>query len=319
MAILDDIITKLPGDDKKTVLEFEIRTSLQHLPECIAGKNTLESLLAIRCVENRLEQVSYFNAGTKILILTPPFGFDMSTYISLDKKNINQRFLMDAGAFIGLFQCIENQKDRNIEDEFAGLRNAIGDRLKLNLSKDNWMMAINDLKATCEKIDSYHIMAGISDFNCQETLLQWTIRHEIGHAVDAMIKWSADKERIFDGGWKLYNDENDAFIEYENDGGNQCKNEFIVNCKGYPFIYDDGGEAKGNSRIFMFDEYGHWCSYLKTARNYAVSNYQFASYKEWFAEVFAAYYGPCNKSDIEGRLGRDICDFFERTIGKRKD
>lgn len=66
----------------------------------------------------------------------------------------------------------------------------------------------------------------------------------------------------------------------------------------------------------MLDEYRVWCSYLKSARGQAVSNYQFASKGEWFAEAFAAYYGPVDSQN--SKLSEEVRDFFENNVGRRK-
>jgi hypothetical protein len=62
----------------------------------------------------------------------------------------------------------------------------------------------------------------------------------------------------------------------------------------------DGGAGLGllvGDRIYLSDEDG-WKSYLAAARARGVSDYQFKSQKEWFAEAYAAYYEPKKRHGV---------------------
>lgn len=319
MAILDDIVGKLPAKYEK--LKGEIEKSLEHLPESINGEYTLTTLKKIVVPNKSNAQASSFSPQSGILTLTPPFSFDMETYLSLDKQCENQRFLMDVGTFVGLHSLSYERGN----DKFKPLCNELSAMLKENENgcKDYWIKNINRLKNVVN-INSCHIMAGVSDFNCYESLFQWTIRHEIGHAVDAMIRWNylETQSQLMFGGWTLYGDDDAAYEAYCADVKNKelmlQKSDFIDACIDYPFTYNEGGNAKSDNCIFMLDEYGRWCSYLSSARIYSVSNYQFASHEEWFAEAFAAYYGPRSEDEIVARLGQAVCDYFATKVGKRR-
>jgi hypothetical protein len=81
-----------------------------------------------------------------------------------------------------------------------------------------------------------------------------------------------------------------------------------------PYFLSDGGPAIDN-RVFQIDHYGTWVSYLKAARRHFLSNYQFSSPKEWFAEVYAAYYNPGNQA-ARSKLNPETLAFFDENLGK---
>ncbi|MFI6876248.1 hypothetical protein ACIBL6_22735 [Streptomyces sp. NPDC050400] len=78
-----------------------------------------------------------------------------------------------------------------------------------------------------------------------------------------------------------------------------------------PWTFNDGGGdvLRVGSRAYHVDHYGDWVSYLHAEReNHALSNYQFSSPKEWFAETYAAYYGASDAA--RARLNPAVRTFF---------
>ncbi|MGK3985450.1 hypothetical protein WME99_20560 [Sorangium sp. So ce136] len=77
-----------------------------------------------------------------------------------------------------------------------------------------------------------------------------------------------------------------------------------------PWTLDDGGASKlaVGGRIYQVDQYDNWVSYRSDARNNAVSNYQFSTPAEWFAETYASYYDP--NPAPRAQLTQQVRDFF---------
>jgi hypothetical protein len=86
----------------------------------------------------------------------------------------------------------------------------------------------------------------------------------------------------------------------------------------HPWTFSDGGASRvaHNGRAYQKDQYGNWCSYLTSARANALSNYQFSSPGEWFAEAYAAFYEPKKSSAARDRLADDVRQWFARTLGR---
>lgn len=93
-----------------------------------------------------------------------------------------------------------------------------------------------------------------------------------------------------------------------------------VELGGRVYVYENGGGVQG------------WASYLHGARKKKVSNFQFKSPREWFAEVYAAYYDdmkepgkslsavdPTSKrfiDELRSRMSKDPLTFQERGESK---
>ena len=82
-----------------------------------------------------------------------------------------------------------------------------------------------------------------------------------------------------------------------------------------PYLLSDGGPIVINDRIYQKDHYGTWVSYLKKARQHIVSNYQFSSPGEWFAEAYAAYYEPSAENGSKTRLSDKTKQWFLQNLG----
>ncbi len=306
-----------------------IEAALKTLPPADLGPNAY--LQAITLDEDAKSSASVYDPYTASIGMVRPeipgTGVRLSQrlWAKLNRGNALQRWLMDLGAMSGY------------EGISAAASLGIGRR-------------------------SRHVMAGVSDVLAHGNLIEWTVRHEVGHAADRLAEWSpmAGQERF--GGWKIHHDVDVAraaltraelIPEYEqaqnelsailkaetvrqNSAGQKSNlhgfltrlrpqslddSEFSRKSKmlikfvrlavAQPWTLDDGGAGTldVNGRIYQLDHYDEWVSYFAAQRRYAVSNYQFSSPDEWFAEAYAAYHDP--KQGVRDRLHPDAQAWFE--------
>jgi hypothetical protein len=84
-----------------------------------------------------------------------------------------------------------------------------------------------------------------------------------------------------------------------------------------PWTFSDGkaGELEVNGRVYQRDHYERWSSYLLSQRQFAVSNYQFSSPGEWFAEAYTSYYDPHPNSPARAKLNEPTRMWFAKNLG----
>lgn len=87
--------------------------------------------------------------------------------------------------------------------------------------------------------------------------------------------------------------------------------------QAHPWTFSDGGGdlIRVDDRMYHRDHYGQWVSYLADARANALSNYQFSSPGEWFAEVYAAIYDGKKKSAARDTLAAPVKEWFYQNLG----
>jgi len=225
------------------------------------------------------------------------------------------------------------------------------------------------------------------------TMFDWTILHEMGHAVDAKINFSGTVGRRAEfGGWQTYDSRADAVVamlaaagvvgypdelpakidstlqatadwearvakaKEENkpvpakssappaikavleSGANpvgkwvtaqapaiKTKVNAVVEAVkvgggGASWMEDNGGGKVLGGRLFHEDQYGSWVSYLAAHRTNRLSNYQFSSPGEWFAEAYAAYYDR-NKglqAELQAKQAA-LYAWFDFYLGKKRE
>ncbi|WP_438306686.1 toxin glutamine deamidase domain-containing protein (plasmid) [Streptomyces sp. HUAS TT11] len=79
-------------------------------------------------------------------------------------------------------------------------------------------------------------------------------------------------------------------------------------------LLDGGGDVLDiGGRMYQVSRDGQWVSYLRAERtNHSVSNYQFSSPSEWFAEAYAAFYGT--RPEPRARLNPEVRAYFGREL-----
>jgi hypothetical protein len=91
--------------------------------------------------------------------------------------------------------------------------------------------------------------------------------------------------------------------------------EYAKQALGQPWMLADGAKDKltVNGRVYQRDTYGTWVSYLASARNNAVSAYQFSTPSEWFAEAYATFYNP--DQSLRNTMRPDVVQWFTENLG----
>jgi hypothetical protein len=78
---------------------------------------------------------------------------------------------------------------------------------------------------------------------------------------------------------------------------------------------DGGGDrVTYDGRMYHMDHYENWVSYRAEARTNALSNYQFSTPGEWFAEAYTAYYNPEDPAP-RSQLVPEVREWFEEQLG----
>ncbi|RMI45259.1 eCIS core domain-containing protein, partial [Actinomadura harenae] len=295
---------------------YEIDKVLGELPEDhVRGNPYLRSIR----MGGGLGQASAYEARGRRIGMERPFGMPAFMYTSLNRGSRAQRGLMDMGAALG----------------YDGL--TMGEKLGV-------MMPGTDR----------HVMGGASDVLANGNLVKWTLRHEIGHSVDRKVGWALHlSPRPEFGGWReeyragivaalaarfrfapaafadgtsldpkelrrsaANLDEHFAGCGLDEERRGQVVT-FVRKALKQPWMFNDGGRAdlEVGGRIYHVDHYDAWVSYETAARANAVSNYQFSTPDEWFAEAYAAYYDP--KGAARARLSAQVRRWFATELGER--
>ncbi|WP_344425561.1 hypothetical protein [Amycolatopsis minnesotensis] len=214
------------------------------------------------------------------------------------------------------------------------------------------------------------VLGGVPDVPAQGNLVEWVLRHEVGHSVDARVKWERDLAgQDHFGGWQSYEDHDvdrvaEAILEStgltnllparessssittlaniltlpharknitgepnrlqgflsryqkhlppaEFSARSAAVFQFAQMALAQPWTLPDGGSGVLDvaGRTYQVDQHNTWVSYAtEQRRQYALSNYQFSSPKEWFAEAYAAFYGPDPRA--RDRLHPQVRDWF---------
>ncbi|MEV8096756.1 TcdA/TcdB catalytic glycosyltransferase domain-containing protein [Kitasatospora sp. NPDC085879] len=306
---------------------------LRELPRADVADNP--ELASIFVGPRDLGQSSAYIGEQRGIAVVRPLGMPAWLYTRLDRGVVWQRQLMDYGALQG-HEGISAREDKALE---------LGDRRR-------------------------DVMAGVSDVLAHGNLVEWTLRHEVGHAVDQQISWvdRFSSQEIF-GGWRLHptfaerraiawdilrsvgvsdaeaglKDEYgmsmvEAFatvlnppslalhrqgkdlrnVFHQFGGGLRDKGEQALRrvrlALAEPWTFSDGGGAdlSIDGRIYQVSSQDGWISYLADQRRYAVSNYQFATPSEWFAEAYAAFHDPA--PGPRERLNPQVREWFSRRL-----
>ncbi|MFD2417504.1 hypothetical protein [Amycolatopsis pigmentata] len=201
-------------------------------------------------------------------------------------------------------------------------------------------------------------------FGQQGNLVKWTVRHEVGHAVDQKVGWEENlAAEVRFGGWQSYGltteiqvagailakagltgvtftghqtaaeslapllrpgevaqrlDDGtfDRFLRRFNPAPTPAQRQrvlgFLRTAISVPWTFPDGGATalEVNGRVYHIDQYDTWVSYLRAQRAaYKISNYQYSSPKEWFAEAYSAYFNT-KKPGLRQQINPQALEWF---------
>ncbi|MFE7115961.1 protein-glutamine glutaminase family protein, partial [Streptomyces sp. NPDC057654] len=119
-------------------------------------------------IDNSQGPASAYHRVPKAVFISHPLRMPTWMYTRLDRGNAAQRWAMDTVA----------------KSKYGGLRTA--DVLGVSTPRR-------------------HVMAGVSDVLAHGNLVEWTLRHEVGHSVDMRTQWFAQhSEKPEFGGWRTY-------------------------------------------------------------------------------------------------------------------
>jgi hypothetical protein len=84
----------------------------------------------------------------------------------------------------------------------------------------------------------------------------------------------------------------------------------------HPWFKPDGGDRLGapDAHVYELSDPPSWNRYNFAARSRMLTPYQFNSPAEWFAEVYAHYFGPPEKRQLLARKDPDTAAYFASTV-----
>ncbi|MFI0899312.1 hypothetical protein [Streptomyces sp. NPDC020983] len=273
---------------------------------------------------------SLYDADDRSITMVSPFGMPSWLYTELNRGVGWQRSLMDKGAMAG-YDGISEDEDRALglggerrevmggtSDVLANgnlvkwtLRHEIGHsvdrqagwavRLKGEARFGGWE-AYDDAAPVAVAILTE---AGLGDRLDVRDRFRLRLRDAVAIALDPETARSSP-ERLTDIA--------DTFPGQEQDFHDRLARvvRFGRLALAQPWTLNDGGADTLTiaGRTYHVDHYGQWVSYLRAEREqHAVSNYQFSTPDEWFAEAYAAYHDP--KPGPRARLNPDARRWFE--------
>jgi hypothetical protein len=172
-------------------------------------------------------------------------------------------------------------------------------------SKDDQSIIINAGELSTANTNTYETAAGDVQLNSFTS----TTLHEIGHSVDAAVRYMKSKgSDVRFGGWRAETPETIltfAVTRFKTTyaSASTLADEIIkpllnacLTTGDLPEVVPDllwranrstAASVANDGRVYIESYAGEWWSYAIAARDQQVSNYQFRSPHEWFAEVYS--------------------------------
>ncbi|WP_437481050.1 hypothetical protein WME75_36815 [Sorangium sp. So ce1014] len=330
---LQKIIRDIPKEDIETEqLDEASQEQLTDNPVMRAVKQYISKMGAARA-----GAASAYDEATDTINVVNPMGMPSWLYSRLNRGVGWQRYLMDLGAKAG-YEGIDTKQDKALG--IAARRQVMGgvSDVLANGNLVKWTLR-HEIGHSIDKLVSWK-----DDLAGQDRFGGWRV-HSDGRELEEVARAILAKAGITDD---EANTETDGFsllqrfasvlhppsrrkdmaplVEFPAsadplDADLRKKLEKAVRtvkiAMAQPWTLVDGGasELQVEDRIYQVDHYNEWVSYRADARDNAVSNYQFSTPVEWFAETYASYYDP--DPAPKTRLTQDVRDFFENELPDR--
>jgi hypothetical protein len=286
---------------------------------------------------------SAYDSGAKRMeINTPPLAGDVKMptwlYLALDKGTKWQRAMMDEGAMADF--NIDGAQDAALglggkgkREVMAGVsdKNAKGNLVSWTLRHENGHAVDEQIKFT----ETRGKLAQFGGWRMYETDAQYielatALLEKSGFSATEMAKRAEGETPLSLVARKLSQGSADRISNWAepfaralgvDEGVIGAKFDALVKtmkiAMAHPWTFGDGGGdlVKHGERMYHRDHYDNWVSYLAAARGSALSNYQFSSPGEWFAEVYAAMYDGQKKSSARATLDAPVVAWFTQNLG----
>lgn len=324
------------SDEISGFILAEIEKTLNILP--ITHLNGNDSLSIFKSGKGSMGNASFYDFD-KTIEINNPLGIPDILYVILSKKSKLQRYLMDKGTigrgeitYVGNGEAkynpninVTNQQSNN-RHIMAGASDANSqERLLPWTLRHEIGHSVDKQIHWKEDYSKERMFGGWETFDNDECILKKIISMVIGNVTD--YKFVFDKKPIPNSlapaalKQKIKNESTSVILTINDKEINSGDMDTITKKYGiainHPWMFDDGckNDLIYGDRIYMYDEYGEPCSYIAEAREYAVSNYQFSSVNEWFAEAYAAFYNPDPNAMSRERLSDDVKHWFTENLG----
>lgn len=275
--------------------------------------------------------------GQDTISVVNPMGMPDILYAMLNKQSGWQRRLMDDGAMPEFDEAIDTAYGLNSDDRhvMAGVSDANSQENLLTWTMRHEIGHSVDRQIGWEaNMKGQPVCAGWHNETEDNVFIQFLAKHNIGANVyNAMYQLNQVQQvpliqmlQNLTGGTVadfLASQRWQAFVA-GTPGVPGGINNLVIGlirsfdiAKNHPWTFDNGGgnDLDHAGRTYMQGQYGEWESYLTAARGSAVSNYQFSSSGEWFAEAYAAYYNPEPNAASRARLSAAERLWFATNIG----
>ncbi|WP_437810164.1 protein kinase domain-containing protein [Sorangium sp. So ce1078] len=325
-----------PGDDgggkhfSHKMLDH-IGKALGELPaEHVTGNPTLQAI--IRDISSE-ESASAYDELTDTITIVNPKRVPTFIYSRLNRRWKWQRERMDRGA-IGDYDGVNKEQDRALGiTEGRHVMGGVSDVLA-NGNLIKWTMR-HEVGHSIDKLVDWRSLAGEDRFGGWKVHSDTRDLEDVTRAIFAKAGITDDEANHKVDGFSLLDrftsvldppsrrknmaplEDFPANVASEDPDLKNRLEEAVRTVKfgmAQPWTLDDGGASKlaVGGRIYHVDQYDNWVSYRQDARNNAVSNYQFSTPAEWFAETYASYYDPSPAP--RAQLSQEVRDFFENEL-----